>query len=207
MPSEPINIYQDQDKKYQWHTRGENCPYCDAMDGRIYTLDTYATSGVYPGFHKGCDCYAVEVPQDTELSDLDIFGSALNMRNNSWLNVLFGQWENIWLPGYFTNAQTILSNAKPGMTAAEALKIANEAYNFGMFTDYGFPGNIYYPWNVNMNVNKSTWRRTPDLLKDIYAGVKELQSGGYLATVLSGKGGLFIQGAPTQTQVTRSNLS
>ena len=115
------------------------------------------------------------------------------MRNNSWLNVLFGQWENIWLPGYFTNAQTILSNAKPGMTAAEALKIANEAYNFGMFTDYGFPGNIYYPWNVNMNVNKSTWRRTPDLLKDIYAGVKELQSGGYLATVLSGKGGLFIK--------------
>jgi hypothetical protein len=162
MPGEPINIYQDQDKKYQWHTRGENCPYCDAMDGRIYTLDTYATSGVYPGFHKGCDCYAVEVPQDTELSDLDIFGSALNMRNNSWLNVLFGQWENIWLPGYFTNAQTILSNAKPGMTRRSfeiATKLTTSACSQTMF-----PG-ILLPLECKYECYKSTWRRTRIFLK------------------------------------------
>ena len=60
------------------------------MEGRVYTLDVLMTSGVYPGFHKGCNCYIVEVPQDTLISDLDIFGSALNMRNNSWLNALFG---------------------------------------------------------------------------------------------------------------------
>ena len=163
------------------------------MEGRVYTLDTLMTSGVYPGFHKGCNCYVVEVPQETELSDLDIFGSALNMRNNSWLNALFGLWDNLWLPGYYTNAQSIFSHAKPGMTAGEALRLANQDYNFGMFTDYGFPGNIYYPWNVNRNVNKSSWALVPDLLKDVYAGVKQLQAGEYLATVISGKSGLFIQ--------------
>ena len=192
MGGQPDNIYQDQDKKYQWKTRGENCPYCDMMEGRTYTLDTLMTTGVYPGFHKGCNCYVVEVPQDTELSDLDIFGSALNMRNNSWLNILFGNWENLWMPGFYTNAQSIFSHAKPGTTAGEALRLANQDYGFGMFADLGFPGNIFYPWNTNRNVNKSSWRPVPDLLKDVYAGVKQLQSGGYMATVLSGKGGLFI---------------
>jgi len=197
---QPDNIYQDQDKKYQWKTRGENCPYCDAMEGRVYTLDVFMTSGVYPGFHKGCNCYIVEVPQETLMSDLDIFGSALNMRNNSWLNILLGNWQNLWLPGFYTNAQNIFNNAKPGMTAGEALQLANQDYSFGIFTDYGFPGNIFYPWNTNRNVNKSTWLPAPDLIKDIYAGFKQLQSGEYLSTVISGKSGLFISAPPLKPQ-------
>jgi len=192
MPWEPQNIFQDQDKKYQWHTRGENCPYCDAMEGRIYTLDVYMTSGVYPGFHKGCNCYMVEMPSDTQMSDLDIFGSALNMRNEGWLAALFGRWDRLWIPGWYTNPHNLLANATPGMTASEALRLANQARTYGMFEDYGFPGNIFYPWNTNRNVNKSSWRPAADLLRDIYAGVRLLQTGGYMATVISGKSGLFL---------------
>ena len=115
------------------------------------------------------------------------------MRNNSWLNILFGNWENLWLPGYYSTVQNLLSKSTPGMTAGEALKLATEEYDHGMFKDYGFPGNMVYTWNTNRNVNKSSWRPAADLLKDIYAGVRELQTGGYLASVISGKGGLFIQ--------------
>jgi len=191
MPVEPNNIYQDQDKRYMWCCRGENCPYCDAMEGRVYSLDVLMTSGVYPGFHKGCNCHLQEVPQETPMSDLDIFGSALNLNNNSWLNALFGMWENLWEPGFSTNAKAIFGVAKAGMTAGQALKIVNQKYNFGMFEDYGFPGNIFYTWNTNRNVNK--WRAAPDLLKDIYTGFKQLTTGQYLATILSGKGGLFLK--------------
>ncbi len=210
MPGQPDNIYQDQEKKYQWHTRGENCPYCDIMEGRTYTLDVLMTSGVHPGFHKGCDCYLVEVPQTTPMSDLDIFGSAFSMRNNSWLNILLGRWDDLWLPGYFTNAQSIFSNAKPGMTAGEALKLANQARDYGMFTDYGFPGNIFYTWNTHRNANKSSWVPASNMLKDIYTGFKLLQSGGYLATVITSKSGLFLS-APklkpkTPAQTYQNNL-
>jgi hypothetical protein len=192
MPYLPDNIYQDQEKKYQWRTRGENCPYCDAMEGRIYTLDVLMTSSVYPGFHKGCNCYLVEVPQETPMSDLDIFGTAFSMRNNSWLNILLGRWDDLWLPGYYTNAQAIFANAKPGMTAGEALKLANKKRNYGMFKDYGFPGNILYSWNVFRNVNKKNFIPGPDLLKDVYTGFKQLQSGEYLATVITSKTGMFL---------------
>jgi len=189
---EPENIYEDQDKKYQWHCRGENCPFCGAMEGRVYSLDVLMMSGVYPGWHKGCNCYIVEVPQATLMSDMDIFGSALSMRNNSWLNALFGLYENLWLPGYYTNAQGILANAKPGMTAGQVLKIFNQSVNYGMFKDYGFPGNIFYSWNTNRNVNRE-WVSAGNLLKDIYTGFKQLVSGEYLATVILGKSGLFLE--------------
>ena len=191
---EPNNIYQDQEKKYQWHCRGENCPYCDAMEGRVYSLDVLMTSGVYPGWHKGCNCYVTEVPQYTLMSDLDIFGSALNMRNNSWLNALFGLWENLWVPGYITNADNIFANAKAGMTAGEALKIFNQSVNYGMFKDYGFPGNVFYPWNTNRNVNN--WTPAIDVVKDIFTGLRQLISGEYLPTVITGGGsGLFLEPA------------
>ena len=91
------------------------------------------------------------------------------------------------------------------MTAGEALKLFNQSINYGMFEDYGFPGNIFYTWNVNRNVNKSTFTTAPNLLKDIYSGLRQLQSGEFLATVISGKSGLFLEPAqfkistPTQT--------
>lgn len=188
----PTNVYVQQDLKYQWRCRGENCPYCDAMDGRVYSLDVYMTSGVYPGFHKGCNCYLVQVPSYTLMSDLDIFGSALNMRNDSWLNALFGRWENLWVPGWYTNPHNLLSMAKPGTTAGEALALFNASYDFGMFTDYGFPGNMFYAWNTNKNVNKSSFRSFPEIAKDIYTGVKQMMTGEFLASVLTSKIGLTL---------------
>jgi len=134
----------------------------------------------------------VEVPQETEMSDLDIFGSALNMRNEGWLEALFGRWDRLWLPGWYTNPHQLISAAKPGMTAGEALRSVNQNYSYGMFDDMGFPGNIFYPLNTDMNVNRSARRSSPSLAKDIYAGLRQLVSGEYLATVVSGKSGLFI---------------
>jgi hypothetical protein len=196
-PVNPSDIFDNfEEKKYQWKTRGENCPWCDIMEGRIYTLDVLITSSVYPGFHRNCNCYLVEVPQDSETSDMDIFGSALNMRNDGWLEALFGAWDTLWLPGWYANPHELLSFAKPGMTAGQALKLLNQSYNFGMFTDYGFPANIYYSWNVNRNVNKSIFPAMPEILKDLYAGAKMLTTGGYISDVITGKSGLFIKPLP-----------
>jgi len=151
----PGDIYFDQDTKYQWKTRGENCHFCDIMEGRIYTLDTYSTSSIYPGFHRNCDCYLIKVDQTAEESDMDIFGSALNMRNNAWIELFFGVRKDLWMPGYIEQPAELLAFAKPGMTAREAMQLLvnQDKTRFGMFKDFGFPGNIYYPWNVHRNVN------------------------------------------------------
>lgn len=163
---EPKHIYWEFENKFIWRTRGENCPYCDIMEGRVYELDTYITSSVYPGFHQGCDCYLQRVPQDTPVSDLDIFGSALNMRNNAWIEALWGK-DNLYRPLWKIMVGDFLNFAKPGMTAREAmslLKESEEKNTFGMFKDMGFPGNIFYPWNVYRNVSKMYFIPTKSII-------------------------------------------
>ena len=150
---EPEDIYWEFENKFQWCTRGENCPYCDMMEGRVYELDVFITSGVYPGFHQGCDCYLKQVSIETPQSDLDIFGSGLNMRNNAWIEALWGKGD-LWLPGYITNSRQILQFAQPGMTAGEALKAYNAQDFFGIFGDQGFPYNLSYVTNA--------WKATQD---------------------------------------------
>jgi hypothetical protein len=71
MPYQP-GLY-DLYKKYQWITFGENCPICEAMRGRVYTGDVYASSQIFPGFHPGCNCTLRRVDDDTPESDFDIF--------------------------------------------------------------------------------------------------------------------------------------
>lgn len=146
-------------KKYIWTTRGENCPLCDAMAGRVYELDVYITSTVYPGFHHGCDCYLKEVPGDTPQSDLDIFGSSLNMRNDGWLEALFGNTENIWWSLNVTLTREIMEISQPGMTAGQALALLRAKNQTGIFTNYGglFGGNSS-GWSVWLSAN-------PDLYK------------------------------------------
>ncbi len=163
---EPDSIYFDQDKLYQWCCRGENCPYCNIMNGRIYKLDVYITSTVYPGFHQNCDCYLKEVPAGTKESDLDIFGSALNMRNNAWLSALFGDFENLWIPNYLAQPSEFLSFAKPGMTARQAMALLKKAESkkFGMFKNYGFPFSTSYSWTVFRNANADLYKTFDQLL-------------------------------------------
>ena len=63
----------------QWCTRGENCPTCDSLRGRVYTYDTWMSAGVWPGFHLNCDCYLKKVGVGYRVSDLDFFGTDLNL--------------------------------------------------------------------------------------------------------------------------------
>lgn len=124
--------------KYQWCTRGSNCHFCNIMDGRVYELDVYITSTVYPGFHPNCDCYLNMVDDSTPTSDLDIFGSSLNMRNDSWLEMLFGNFNNLWQPYNISLTNQILSFSEPGMTASEAMRRMRKSQKdnrFGMFKD------------------------------------------------------------------------
>ena len=161
----------DYNRKFQWKTRGQNCAYCNIMDGRVYVLDVYISSTVYPGFHKHCNCYLSPVPDDTPTSDLDIFGSSLNMRNDSWLEALFGNWENLWLPNYITGPAEILSFSKPGMTMREVLEAFNARNKTGIFTDYGGAGDVFAGWNVFHNANVDIYQSFGDILTSMVGGV------------------------------------
>jgi len=64
--------------RYQWCTKYDNCDLCNMLAGQVHTLDTWSASGVWPGFHIGCDCYMKPVSVEVPLSDADIFGSDLD---------------------------------------------------------------------------------------------------------------------------------
>lgn len=67
-----------------WVTRGENCPICDSLRGRVYGYDTWMSAGVWPGFHLNCDCYLKDVSeQEYDVSDLDFFGTDLNLLSDT----------------------------------------------------------------------------------------------------------------------------
>lgn len=163
----PPSLYFDQNKLYQWVCRGENCSFCNLMEGRVYKLDVYITSTVYPGFHKHCDCRLKEVPDGTPESDLDIFGSALNMNNEGWFEALFGDWDNLWMPGYITQPAELLKFAQPGMTAREAIIALNEQNKTGMFKNYGGVGDIFMGWNVWHNANLDLYQSFEDVITSI----------------------------------------
>lgn len=83
------NPLPDLEQLYQWTTRGENCPMCNALRGRVYKYDMFLSSGVFPGFHMHCDCYLKKVDADTPVSDPDFFGADLNLLSET-LNINFG---------------------------------------------------------------------------------------------------------------------
>lgn len=68
----PTNIQEAQDK-YRWVTEGPNCPVCNMMRGRVYSLIVWWDT-VLPGFHPYCNCRLERVADDTLESSLDIFG-------------------------------------------------------------------------------------------------------------------------------------
>ena len=66
-------IYRDALIKYEWKTRGLNCPVCNLMRGHIHSL-LFWYQAIRPGFHPHCDCYLEKVPNDTKESNTYIFG-------------------------------------------------------------------------------------------------------------------------------------
>ena len=161
------------DVKYQWCTKGANCAFCNIMAGRVYELDVYITSTVYPGFHPNCNCYLKMVDASTPTSDLDIFGSSLNLRNNSWLEMLFGNFINLWQP-YNTNlTNQILSFSEPGITASEAMRRmrASQKNRFGMFKDnkgiFSSFESFGSGWNVWQSSTADVYQTFGDILTSI----------------------------------------
>ena len=64
--------------KYVWNTWGDNCPICDSLRGTVQTMDFWINCGLYPGFHVNCNCTLARVPDDTPVSDPDIFGTHIS---------------------------------------------------------------------------------------------------------------------------------
>ena len=95
------NPLPDLEQLYQWTTRGENCPMCNALRGRVYSQDMWMSSSVYPGFHRNCDCYLKKVDADTPISDPDFFGMDLSLLSET-LNPTFlgGALRLHWDPNY-----------------------------------------------------------------------------------------------------------
>lgn len=187
----------DQNNKYQWCTRGENCPICNALSGRVYILDVYITASIYPGsIHPNCDCYLKQMPPDTPESDRDIFGSMLNMRNDGWLEFLFNNPSNTWWPFNTTITRALMKYSLPGMTAFQSLQAYIKDQNTGMFKDYGFfTTSSEFSWNMFKNINPDVFQTIGKILKDIYTGLISLKTGTILYETLppmiTGLAGLY----------------
>lgn len=135
--------------KYQWNTRGENCPLCDAMAGRVYTYDIWVSASVLPGFHLGCDCYLKKVSAEYPLSDLDIFGSDFDLMldNHTFLGM---NWKSDW-KSYnwsFTSQLTDIMRQN-GMSIGEALKSISNFKDMGWITkSITSAWDLFYQWRV-----------------------------------------------------------
>jgi len=81
-----------------WTTHGENCPMCDSLRGRCYPYDVWMSSGVWPGFHRNCNCTLNIAPDDTPISDMDIFGTDLDLYLESWYGPSILTWNPNWVP-------------------------------------------------------------------------------------------------------------
>jgi hypothetical protein len=146
----------DANKKYQWMTRGENCPMCQAMAGRVYYIHVYVDSTVYPGFHANCDCYLKEVDILTPQSDMDIFGSSFNTHYDGWLELLFNNPSNLWWAYNVELTRNIMKYSQPGMTAAQSIQAMQANQPKGIVNSFGYLGQVDMSWNV--------WRTaSPDL--------------------------------------------
>ena len=75
----PTGLTGDLTALYEWKTRGENCPTCSALRGRIYTYDIWMSAGVWPGFHLNCNCYLTKAAEGAVESDLDFFGTKIDL--------------------------------------------------------------------------------------------------------------------------------
>ena len=83
-------------EKYMWNTWGDNCAVCNALRGKVYTLDFWANVGLWPGFHLHCDCTMKRVSPDTPTSDPDFFGMNIPQYQKMWNPIP----QFIWDPAY-----------------------------------------------------------------------------------------------------------
>ncbi len=167
--------------KYQWVTRRENCPICEAMRGRVYRGDYFAGSGLWPGFHEWCDCSLIRVPDDTPISPMDIFPRYMTPLLGMELNVPEG-WKpqdfNSLFPGGWVSYNVFLLDefmrATPdGGTVADAIA----AFKAGSVSDgsilaypkwQGLLKSLgYYSWITLMRDSDARLKYTMELYQGV----------------------------------------
>ena len=117
-----------------WKTRGENCPLCNAMAGKVFTYDVWASASVLPGFHLGCDCYLEKVSADYPVSDLDIFGSDFDLMKDHHFFLKFFNLNARWKStNYYMINEIINLMQKEGISVGEALKSVSGNQKQGIF--------------------------------------------------------------------------
>lgn len=158
---------------YQWVTRRENCPICEAMRGRVYRGDYFAASGIWPGFHDNCDCSLHKVPDDTPISPMDIFPSymapLLGMAYSPGERVKYPQEFNSLFPGGWVPYNVFLLDefmrATPdGGTIADAIAI----FKAGSLNDSSI---LAYPKWRSL-INSIGWKSWINLMRDPIARLK-----------------------------------
>lgn len=176
--------------KYMWMTRGENCKICDAMAGRVYTYDTWIAASILPGFHLHCNCYLKKVAETVPVSDMDIFGSDIDiMLDNHYFLGL-----NIspdWVPYNRYMTRNIVSVAKEtGMSISEIMK------SYSTLTKEGgvFYKSLIKTWNQFFQ-----WRVFRTL--KVYQGAED-----NISSSLSPSAETPTAYTPTQTYQSRSKL-
>lgn len=142
-------------EKYQWKTLGENCPICNSLNGRVHTLDTWVSSGFYPGFHPNCDCYLQHMDSDTRESDPDIFGSNLQLYTSKWGSFFSGQWKTLawFLTDEFMRA------SDPGATISDAFSRLRAGGIDDGIAPYPYLGS-WYRWQPSARGTASLFGRS-----------------------------------------------
>lgn len=172
--------WEDLQVKYMWMTRGENCPICDAMAGRVYTYDTWISAGITPGFHLGCNCYLKKMAESVPLSSMDVFGSDFDIMldNHYFLSLNF----NVgWLPyNRYLTGQIQQSQMESGSSIGEAIKALTQNNKSGAFNSSLYSvWSQFFSWRVfrTLKLNQSidgTWSSslTPQAVtpKALYPG-------------------------------------
>jgi hypothetical protein len=147
--------------KYIWRTRGENCQMCDALEGRVYIFDRWASAGVLPGFHLNCDCYLELVAIETPESDLDFFGDIFLYADRMFQ---FKWWLGMFTPYNWLFTEEICKFSQPGEPITEAFKRMKAQNRSGFFFRNGQYDIDFYQWRVF-----KTFRFFMDRWKSVYS--------------------------------------
>jgi len=167
VPLEPFDLWDNTaweffQVKYKWCTRGPNCRICEAMRGRVYTFDTWVSSGVLPGFHLFCNCYLEKVSVSTPTSSLDVFGAEFPI----WLDnaFVFGfdttgytGGAGAWVPYNRWLTRRIQEELNSGKTLKQAVAFFNEQFRKGEF----FPSTLrmfdqIFEWRVHTTLKRNS---------------------------------------------------
>lgn len=73
-PGADYSSFNELKTSYMWMTRGDNCPVCNYLSGRIFSMDFWQSYAMPGKIHTNCDCYLQRVKDGVPDSVMDVFG-------------------------------------------------------------------------------------------------------------------------------------